>query len=147
EVKGVSFRIRARKIGFFPLTVEARGTKDSDAVKRTLEVVPDGQKVEQVISDRLAGKVTQNIVLPDSALPDASKLFVKVYPGVFSQLVEGTEGILRMPGGCFEQTSSSAYPNILVVDYIKKTKMASPQILMKAEQYLNAGYQRLLTFE
>ena len=34
--------------------------------------------------------------------------------------------MLRMPGGCFEQTSSSAYPNVLVVDYIKKTKTGSP---------------------
>src|SRR5262249_48457541 len=46
-----------------------------------------------------------------------------------------------------EQTSSAAYPNILVVDYIKKARVASPQILMKAEQFLNVGYQRLLTFE
>src|SRR6516162_1667290 len=46
-----------------------------------------------------------------------------------------------------EQTSSSAYPNILVVDYIKKARVASPQVLMKAEQYLNVGYQKLLTFE
>src|SRR5438105_15049125 len=46
-----------------------------------------------------------------------------------------------------EQTSSSAYPNILVVDYIKKARVASPQILMTAENYLNVGYQKLLTFE
>jgi hypothetical protein len=46
-----------------------------------------------------------------------------------------------------EQTSSSAYPNVLVVDYIKKARVASPQILMTAEQYLNVGYQKLLTFE
>src|SRR5437588_9753579 len=46
-----------------------------------------------------------------------------------------------------EQTSSSAYPNILVVDYVKKARVASPAILMKAEQYLNVGYQKLLTFE
>ena len=46
-----------------------------------------------------------------------------------------------------EQTSSSAYPNILVVDYVKKARVASPEILMKAEQYLNVGYQKLLTFE
>ena len=38
-----------------------------------------------------------------------------------------------MPDGCFEQTSSSAYPNVLVVDYLKKTKIASPAMLMKAE--------------
>src|SRR5262249_54030557 len=46
-----------------------------------------------------------------------------------------------------EQTSSSAYPNILVADYVKKARVASPQLLLKAEQYLNVGYQKLLTFE
>ncbi len=46
-----------------------------------------------------------------------------------------------------EQTSSAAYPNILVVDYVKKARVASPQLLMKAEQFLNVGYQKLLTFE
>jgi hypothetical protein len=46
-----------------------------------------------------------------------------------------------------EQTSSSAYPNILVVDYVKKARVASPKLLLTAEQYLNVGYQKLLTFE
>src|SRR5438309_10505067 len=47
-----------------------------------------------------------------------------------------------------EQTSSSAYPNILAVDYIKKARVASStKFLMTAEEYLNVGYQKLLTFE
>jgi hypothetical protein len=46
-----------------------------------------------------------------------------------------------------EQTSSAAYPNILVVDYVKKARVASPQLLMKSENFLNVGYQKLLTFE
>src|SRR6266404_9347568 len=46
-----------------------------------------------------------------------------------------------------EQTSSAAYPNILVVDYVKKARVASPELLLQAEQYLNVGYQKLLTFE
>ncbi len=46
-----------------------------------------------------------------------------------------------------EQTSSAAYPNILVVDYVKKARVASPQLLAKAGQFLHVGYQRLLTFE
>ena len=80
-------------------------------------------------------------------IPDAGKIFVRLYPGPLSQVVEGMDAILRMPGGCFEQTSSSAYPNVLTVDYLKKTHTQSPAVMMKAEQYLNAGYQRLLTFE
>ncbi len=46
-----------------------------------------------------------------------------------------------------EQTSSSAYPNILVVDYVKKARVASPEMLAKSEHFLNVGYQKLLTFE
>jgi 5-hydroxyisourate hydrolase-like protein (transthyretin family) len=99
EVVGVKFRIKARKIGQQPLTVEARGSKTSDAIKRSIEVVPDGKKVEQVVSDKLTGKVKQTLTIPDDAIPDSSKLIVKLYPGVFSQVLEGTEGMLRMPGG------------------------------------------------
>lgn len=46
-----------------------------------------------------------------------------------------------------EQTSSSAYPNVLVVDYVKKARVASPELLLKADQALSVGYQKLLTFE
>jgi uncharacterized protein YfaS (alpha-2-macroglobulin family) len=147
EVTAVKYRIKADKIGHQPLLVKAFGSKKSDAVKRIVEVVPNGEKIEKTFSDRLQGKISQTITIPKDAAPDASKLLVRVYPGVMAQVMEGVEGILRLPGGCFEQTSSSAYPNILVVDYIKKAKVASPQMLLTAENYLNVGYQRLLTFE
>ena len=52
-----------------------------------------------------------------------------------------------MPGGCFEQTSSSTYPNVLALDYMKHTKKLTPEIHAKAEGYIANGYQRLLTFE
>ena len=61
--------------------------------------MPDGKKIEQVVTDRLSGTLTQTIIIPDNAIADASKLFVKIYPGVFSQVLEGTEGMLRLPGG------------------------------------------------
>jgi uncharacterized protein YfaS (alpha-2-macroglobulin family) len=147
EVTSVKFRIRAKQIGNFPLTVKASGSKVSDAIKRSVEVVPDGQRREQVVNQRLAGKSTHTLTIPANAISDSSKLMVKVYPGIFSQVLEGAEGILRMPSGCFEQTTSSAYPNVLVVDYIKKMHLANPAIQLKAENLLNVGYQRLLTFE
>ena len=99
EVTSVKFRIRAKRIGAFPLTVKASGSKMSDAIKRSIDVVPDGKKMEQVVSDRLTGKVKQTLTIPEDAIPDASKLIVKVYPGVMSQVLEGAEGLLRLPGG------------------------------------------------
>jgi len=147
EVTSVSYRIRANKIGMQPLNVKAIGTHMSDAVRRSVEVVPNGQKMEKVATDRLNGTVKQTLMIPENAVEDASKIVVKIYPGVMAQVMDGLDGMLRMPGGCFEQTSSTAYPNILVVDYLRKNKINSPEAMLKAEQYLNVGYQRLLTFE
>jgi len=147
EVTSIQYRIRANKIGTQPLNVKAIGSKMSDAVRREVQVVPNGQMVEKSVTDRLSGKVAQTLTIPDNAIPDASKIVVKIYPGVMAQVMDGMDAMLRMPTGCFEQTSSSAFPNILVVDYLRKNNINSPKLMLQAEQYLNLGYQRLLTFE
>lgn len=46
-----------------------------------------------------------------------------------------------------EQTSSVSYPNVLVLRYLRKTGQVAPEVAMKAHQFVNLGYQRLLTFE
>jgi uncharacterized protein YfaS (alpha-2-macroglobulin family) len=99
DVTSVRFRIKAKKLGSQPLTVKAFGSKLSDAIKRQIDVVPDGQAVEQVFSDRLAGQVNQTVTIPKGAIPDSAKLIVKLYPGVMAQVLEGMEGMLRLPGG------------------------------------------------
>ena len=147
EVKVVYYPITVVSLGRFPLTITAKGTTLSDAVRREVEVRPDGKQMDKAINDRLEGDVEQTVTLPPNALPGASRLFVKLYPGTFSQVVEGLDGMLQMPGGCFEQTSSSTYPDVLILDYLKQTKKANPEIRMKADQYINVGYQRLVTFE
>jgi hypothetical protein len=99
EVTSVKFRIRANKVGWQPLTLKAFGSKLSDAVKRVVEVVPDGQRVERVFNDRLTGTITQTVEIPQNSVPDASKILVRIYPGVVAQVMEGMEGMLRLPGG------------------------------------------------
>ena len=84
---------------------------------------------------------------PADSIPDASKIFVRLYPGPLSQVIEGMDSLLHMPYGCFEQTSSSTYPNVLALDYMKRTKKLTPEVHAKAEGYIANGYQRLLTFE
>jgi hypothetical protein len=99
EVTSVKFRIRAGKLGMQPLTVKAYGSKKSDAVKRLIDVAPNGQRFEKVATDRLKGKATQVIDIPADSVPDASKLIVRIYPGVMAQVLEGVEGLIRLPGG------------------------------------------------
>lgn len=147
QVTGVSLDIQAMRPGRHGLTVKARGSAQADAVERAVTVVPDGQPVVETYNGRLQGSLSKEFVIPPDAIDGANDLFVKVYPGAFSQVVEGLDSIFRMPSGCFEQTSSTTYPNVLVLGYLRRTKQAKPEIEMKALQYINLGYQRLLSYE
>lgn len=147
DVQAVHYRIRVKEIGWHKLTVKAYGSKMNDAISRDIEVLPDGQRVDEAVNGRLEGDITKTVTIPPSAISGAGNILVKVYPGIFSQVVEGMDALLRMPFGCFEQTSSVTYPNILVLNYMRATKQSTPDIQMKAEQYINIGYQRLLSYE
>jgi len=147
EAQNVQFRLRARDFGTHRLTVTAWGDKMSDALAKEVRVVPDGLEVNGSRSDWLEDGASGAVSIPPEAITGTAKLYVKVYPGPYSQVVEGLDSILRMPSGCFEQTSSSAYPNVLVLDYLNRTGRVSQEVQRKAERYVAAGYQRLLTFE
>jgi uncharacterized protein YfaS (alpha-2-macroglobulin family) len=149
DVSVVYFRLRAKSQGLLPFKVSAYGPSMSDAIQKLVRVEPNGKAFATTQSDRLSANtwVKRTVNIPAQAIPGASTIAVKIYPGVLSQIVEGLDSILRMPDGCFEQTSSTTYPNVLVLDYLRETKQAAPEVQLKAEQYINTGYQRLTTFE
>ena len=143
------FSIKVNEHGRWRLTITAWGTRMSDAIAKEVRVVPNGTEKREGVSNRLGEGATVPVQVPDTIVPGTVRVQVKLYPGAASQIVEGLDGLLRMPGGCFEQTSSMLYPDILVLDYLKQTGQleAKPQLAMQAEQYIATGYQRLLTFE
>lgn len=148
EVRGLRIPVRVEDVGRHGLTVFAYGDAAQDAVARSVEVVPDGQEVRTSITARLEpGTARHEVLLPGQAIPGSGKLVVKIYPGLFSQVVEGLDGVLRMPSGCFEQTSASTWPNVQVTRYMRESGQITPEIDATASEYVNLGYQRLLTFE
>lgn len=147
EVKAVSYRVAVRKAGTRQLEVTTRAGEVADAIRRPIEVVPDGRPIDLTASGSLESPYSANINLPDDAIDGSARLLVKVYPSRFSQVVEGLDSIFRMPYGCFEQTSSTTYPNILALDYLQRTRQDRPEIAAKAKRYIALGYQRLVGFE
>lgn len=150
RVGGSQFTLEAKRIGKFKLTVAARlkdGARSADIVVREIEVIPNGREQNLVFNGRMESSVMHEVNFPAGAIPEANKVLVRLYPGPLSQVIEGMDAILRMPGGCFEQTSSSTYPNVLALDYMKRSKKLTPEVHAKAEGFIANGYQRLLTFE
>jgi uncharacterized protein YfaS (alpha-2-macroglobulin family) len=147
EVRSVRFPLKAQKVGSHELQVTARGSGVADALKRSIEVVPDGRRVEFVHNGTLQNPALHILDVPADAVEGSAAAFVKLYPSSLSQLVEGLENIFQMPSGCFEQTSSTTYPNILALDYLRRTGKSVPAVEARARQYIHLGYQRLVGFE
>jgi hypothetical protein len=142
------FRIRALGVGRQKLLVHARGTTAADAVEKSVEIRPDGVERAVAFQDRLEpGRVRHTFTLPDDAIADASVGTLKIYPSTATHVLEGLDSMLRLPGGCFEQTSSTTYPNALILDYLRRTRKATPEVEKKARDYLALGWQRLVSFE
>jgi hypothetical protein len=99
DIQVVYFPIRVLEFGRQGFQVTAWGEKMSDAVRREVDVVPDGKQIRLTKSDWLRGDCEVGVDIPQQAVPGTSRLEVKIYPGVLAQVVEGLEKILRLPHG------------------------------------------------
>jgi uncharacterized protein YfaS (alpha-2-macroglobulin family) len=147
EVISVYYPLRVTEFGDFPLTIHAKGNSVADAIQRMVSIIPDGSRTTVAQSGLLENQATISLNIPDEAITGTAQLLLKFYPGPVSHIIDGLDGLLQQPYGCFEQTSSTTYPNVLVLDYLTSTGQAAPAVQMRAEQLINLGYQRLLTFE
>jgi hypothetical protein len=119
----------------------------ADSVRTSFRIVPEGFPIVGSHSDVLEQSATQEIVLPQTWIKGTLKCQVQIYPSTLADLQKGLEALLREPDGCFEQSSSSTYPNILVLQYLRESNQAKPDIERRALELLDRGYQRLLSFE
>ncbi|SFW79876.1 TonB-dependent receptor plug domain-containing protein [Chitinophaga sancti] len=66
---------------------------------------------------------------------------------VTDQIIDAIKSMLREPHGCFEQTSSSTYPNIFILQLMQHAIKRDYKLESKAKEYLQEGYARLVKFE
>jgi len=129
--------------GNFEIAFKACGMKDGFA--QNLKVVPKGFPVTASFSGD-KGESEYEVDLRN-VVKGSIKVKLTAFPSVVSDLLTGVDGILREPGGCFEQTSMSSYPNAMVMDYLKTSDTKDEKLLAYAGGMLDRGYKRLTTFE
>jgi hypothetical protein len=133
------------KIGYGEFTLTFKSCGLGDAFSQKIKIAPKGFPVTASFSGEESDKTyffeTRQVV------NGSLEARFTAFPNVVSDLMKGVEGILREPYGCFEQTSMSSYPNVLVLDYLKSTGSKDDKALALASTLLDKGYKRLLTFE
>ncbi len=147
----------ARDALFYPLTVTGKSGKSKisfvanasglkDEFEREVNVVPLGFPQEFAKSGQLKGTTSVEIDLGEM-LANTGDGSIKLFPSPVATMISGLDGMLRQPSGCFEQTSSSNYPNVMILRYLKQNNIQDPKILERANRYIDDGYKKLVGFE
>lgn len=148
ETKMIYLPIEILTSGENKLRVEAKANELTDIIERTMKTEENGIKISNVVaSGTFEDKLELDVLYLQNYKPGTGSLKVKLYGTAMSQAVEGLENIFRMPTGCFEQVSSSLYPDILVLNYLEQTDNINEELRKKALNYIETGYQKILTYE
>ncbi len=127
------------------IRVEIQTPKRKEAIQLPLQIQGKGFLRKHSIA------TMQKTIVRDFDLDEyykgsiTSKLHI--YSSTVNKIVDGLEGILETPSGCFEQVSSSNFPNILALKALKIKQNSNSTIYQKALKYLDIGYQKLTAYE
>jgi hypothetical protein len=151
-------RVRAGGVGGAALRLVARvgdDPKAGDAIERPLQIVPDGRVLASSRSGLVQGGWEASASLPADTIAGTGRADVRVFPGVEAAAMEGLDAMLRQPTGCFEQSSSATYPNVLILQTLRQIPADKwpdgpekwAEAHTKALRLARLGYQRMLTFQ
>lgn len=146
KAKTVYFTIRTEgKQGRFPVQLTLESKDYTDEIHHTFEVRPVGFPVRHSFSAKALNR-TVSLTMSDVEQNSATAVLT-TYPNVISDLFSGTESIIRQPYGCFEQVSSSTFPNILALQFMRESESVDKGIQRRALNYIKNGYKRLKAYE
>jgi hypothetical protein len=130
--------------GQVAIALTADGLKDQ--IEKTIRVVPVGFPFQISASGTLKGHAAHTVDLT-GALPGTIHASVTMYPSPVASMTQGLQGMIREPGGCFEQTSSSNYPNVMIMSYLGASDAADPALVARTQGMLDKGYKLLTGYE
>jgi A-macroglobulin TED domain/Alpha-2-macroglobulin family/MG2 domain/A-macroglobulin receptor binding domain/Alpha-2-macroglobulin bait region domain len=156
RVVSVPFVIEARQVGRWPLTVKGHGAGVADATTRQVVVRPGGDRVVFSVARYLERPLAHKFHVPANAIAGSAELAVQVAPGGLAATVDGLDSLVRTPHGCFEQNSSTTYPNVMILQHLRSKhsarkrsarKRSAGKLRQRANELVAKGYQQLVTYE
>ena len=133
--------------GTSTLRVTVSAGAHRDTVVRDVRVVPAGFPIEHAFGGVLESVAEHTFTIPEKVLPGSATSETSVYPTPLASMADAMAALLREPGGCFEQTSSSNYPNVMALQYMQTHTGVDPKVVAKAKAMLQRGYRKLVSFE
>ena len=131
--------------GLALLRLIAKADGLNDQVEQTIRVVPRGYPHEVTRSGRLESTAAHTLELPSEL--HSARAAVTLHPNPLSSFEEAVAGLVRSPTGCFEQSSSKNYLNVLALRFMKSRGGGDPSAMRRTRGYLDAGIRKLTSYE
>ena len=128
------------------VALDAEGSGARDGIVRSIPVVPRGVPRTWSAAGRLDAPLSHELRIPEDALPGSISGRLTLLPSPIAEVMEGIEQMVRTPGGCFEQTSSTNWPNVVVLDLLERAD-ATGKLQVDRKQVLDAGYNILTGYQ
>lgn len=120
--------------------------KETDEVQVSIPILDAGAKRVLVSSRQLStpsGEV--EVALPAGRLAGSTEVEVMVSSSSLSELKDSVEYLMGYPNGCIEQTTSTAYPLVVLKDLLPEMGVTVNEADLK--KFSEAGVKRLLSFQ
>lgn len=128
--------------------VTALANSEGDAIEKPVTVNPNGKEIVQTQSNLFEKETAFEVNFPNNALPKNRSVQIKIYPNMLAHVAESVEGLLKRPYGCGEQTTSSTYPNLMILKIEKEmNRPIDTKLKAQAREFLEDGYKRLLNYQ
>ncbi len=142
----IDWKIQAEKAGTATFVAKALTNEESDAVQKSIPILPHGlETIDQVVTElrQKQGKYIHNIIFKDNYIPNFSELKIDIAPSVVVAMNSALPYLVKEPYGCVEQTMSRFLPLVLVDDIMKKMTYKDDSLKEKIALYYKTGVQRL----
>ncbi|KAM4632857.1 CD109 antigen [Polymixia lowei] len=150
----VLFPIKPLVLGEIPISVKARSSVASDAIRKMVLVKPEG--LEQSFSTTLFLELTPSeaslskditFTFPTDVVQGSERAQLTAVGDILGPSITGLESLIQMPYGCGEQNMIHFAPNIYILQYLTVSGGADQDTVEKATSYMMKGYERELSYQ
>jgi len=149
----VAFTIKPSKVGQIKIKVVVSSAIAGDGFEKFLIVEPEG--VTQFVNKSIFIDLREthdfkskiSIEIPENVVPDSTKIEVAVTGDILGTSFDNMHKLIKLSYGCGEQNMLNFVPNIIVMEYLGHLKKLTPEIAGTAKKFMEAGYQRELTYK
>ena len=143
--KTVKFPVKTLEGNEAIIRFSATAGSYTDAVEVKIPILEPGTKRYIVESKSVSGSENISVTLPAGRIKGSANMEIVASTTALSELKDAVQYLMRYPNGCIEQTTSTAYPLVVLKDLLPE--MGVEVNMDDLKKFSEAGVRRILSFQ